>query len=67
MQLSRGTQIRWVIFGAREDTRRYAKALAAEHGLRVADVVDAAILAVWRGYNDGTDVWTAWEEAMNER
>lgn len=67
MNMSRGPQIRWVIDGAHEDTRRFAKALAAEHGLRVADVVDAAILAVWRGYNNGSDVWTAWEEAMNER
>lgn len=47
MNVSSIERKRWVIDGVDETAVRYAKALAAEHGLRVSTVVAAAIFYFW--------------------
>lgn len=61
MSLSRDDEKRWVIQGVDVHAIRTAKSMAAEHGVRVADIVSAVLNDAWRKYCDGDtgedDLW----------
>lgn len=67
MSLSRVAPKRWVIDGIDEQAVRYAKAIAAEHGVRIADIVAAAINDLWVFYNDGDDTFPHFDEVQTKR
>lgn len=63
MNVSSVEQKRWVIQGVDVVTVRRAKALAAEHDVRIADVVAQAINEFWEyliEHNEPKDGWGNW-------
>lgn len=53
MDVSRDEFKRWVIQDVDVHAIRTAKSIAAEHGLRVGQVVSAVLNDAWRKYCDG--------------
>lgn len=50
MRVSSPSEMRWVIQNVHVATIRSVKALAAEHGLRICEVLDAVVGDAWEAY-----------------
>lgn len=67
MNLSSPPYQRWVIDRMGRTAVRYAKALAAEHNVRIAEVVEAALLDLWEDVNNGSDDGQYWHAITHGR
>lgn len=67
MNLSSATGTRWVIDGMDPVSVRTAKTLAVEHGVRIHEIVEAALDGLWRFYCDGDDSFAAFDKIQSQR